>query len=423
MKRAYVLSVSMGYGHQRTAFSLRQLGEVINANDYDGIPERDRRMWNQLRSGYELISRAKGVPILGDAVFSIFDLFQRVPKFYPRRDLSRPSIALRIYEQMMKRGFGRDLISRLRERPLPIISTFFLPAFMAEHFDYPEEIYCVVCDADISRTWAPFKPRSSRIKYFAPNQRVVERLKLYGVREENIFLTGYPLPMENVGYEMEIAREDMRNRLLNLDPRGKYMEKYHDLVYERLGALPDRSDHPLTILFSVGGAGAQREIGAAILRRLCPFIRRGDVRVILSAGVRRWVMDYFLSCIRELKLDDLMGDYVEIIYEEKVEDYFERFNRALRQTDILWTKPSELSFYSALGIPIIAAPPIGSHEESNLRWLVKSGYGTPQGDLRYIDQWLFDWIENGYLAEMAMQGFVEGEKFGTVRIREIVLGL
>jgi len=114
---------------------------------------------------------------------------------------------------------------------------------------------------------------------------------------------------------------------------------------------------------------------------------------------------------------------VEIIYEEKVEDYFERFNRALRQTDILWTKPSELSFYSALGIPIIAAPPIGSHEESNLRWLVKSGYGTPQGDLKYIDQWLFDWIENGYLAEMAMQGFVEGEKFGAVRIREIVLGL
>jgi hypothetical protein len=422
--KAYIISVSMGYGHQRTAFSLRHLGEVINANDYDGIPEKDRRMWNQLKSGYELISRIKGIPIAGDIAFSLFDLFQRVPKFYPKRDLSKPSLALRLYSYMMRRGFGKDLISRLKEEPLPIISTFFVPAFMAEHFEYPEEIYCVICDADISRTWAPLRPKSSKIKYFAPNQRVVERLKLYGVREENIFLTGYPLPVENIGSErMEILKEDMRNRLVNLDPRGKYMEKYYDLVFDKLGNLPERSDHPLTILFSVGGAGAQKEIGAAILKKLCPMIRRGEIRVILSAGIRRWVMEYFLNCIKKLKLEDLMGNYIDIIYEERIEDYFEKFNSALRKTDILWTKPSELSFYSALGIPIIASPPIGSHEESNLRWLVKSGYGVPQGDLRYIDQWLFDWLDNGYLAEMAMKGFVEVEKLGVLRIRDIVFGL
>jgi hypothetical protein len=422
--KAYIISVSMGYGSQRTAFSLRHLGEVINANDYDGIPEKDRRMWNQLKSGYELISRIKDIPIAGNIAFSLFDLFQRVPKFYPKRDLSKPSLALRLYSYMIRRGFGKDLISRLKEKPLPIISTFFVPAFMAEHFEYPEEIYCVICDTDISRTWAPLRPKSSKIKYFAPNQRVVERLKLYGVREENIFLTGYPLPVENIGSErMEILKEDMRNRLVNLDPRGKYMEKYGDLVFDKLGNLPERSDHPLTILFSVGGAGAQKEIGAAILKKLCPMIRRGEIRVILSAGIRRWVMEYFLNCIKKLKLEDLMGNYIDIIYEEIIEDYFERFNSALRKTDILWTKPSELSFYSALGIPIIASPPIGSHEESNLRWLVKSGYGVPQGDLRYIDQWLFDWLDNGYLAEMAMEGFVEVEKLGVFRIRDIVFGL
>jgi UDP-N-acetylglucosamine:LPS N-acetylglucosamine transferase len=201
------------------------------------------------------------------------------------------------------------------------------------------------------------------------------------------------------------------------------MEKYGDLVFDKLGNLPERSDHPLTILFSVGGAGAQKEIGATILKKLCPMIRRGEIRVILSAGIRRWVMEYFLNCIKKLKLEDLMGNYINIIYEERIEDYFEKFNSALRKTDILWTKPSELSFYSGLGIPIIASPPIGSHEESNLRWLVKSGYGVPQGDLRYIDQWLFDWLDNGYLAEMAMEGFVEVEKLGVFRIRDIVFGL
>jgi len=69
----------------------------------------------------------------------------------------------------------------------PLVSAFYNPAFMAEYFNYPGDIYCIVCDADISRAWAPLHPRQSRIKYFAPTQRVAERLKFYGVKEENIF--------------------------------------------------------------------------------------------------------------------------------------------------------------------------------------------------------------------------------------------
>jgi len=88
----------------------------------------------------------------------------------------------------------------------------------------------------------------------------------------------------------------------------------------------------------------------------------------------------------------------------------------LRKTDILWTKPSELSFYSALGIPIIISSPIGSQEEFNMRWLLKSGFGIFQENPNYTNQWLFDWLEKGYLAEAAMEGFVEGEKLGTLNI-------
>ena len=75
----------------------------------------------------------------------------------------------------------------------------FIPAFMAESFGYDGEIFCIICDADISRSWVSLYPKESRIKYFAPNSWVVNRLKLYGVKQENIFLTGYPLPIENIG--------------------------------------------------------------------------------------------------------------------------------------------------------------------------------------------------------------------------------
>jgi len=437
MSKAWVISVNMGYGHQRTAYPLKDLapeGKIINANDYQGIPDRDRKIWEGTRKLYEALSRFSRVPLAGHAAFSIYDQFQKILGFYPKRDLSQPNFTLRQIYSTFKKGWGEDLILRLRssteahskssgqvEKPLPLISTFFMPAFMAEFFEYPGEIFCVVCDADISRTWAPINPGTSKIKYFAPTERVVERLKLYGVREENIFLTGYPLPQDLIGTEnMEILKEDLRHRILNLDPQKKYFEKYKILIEESLGKLPEKSDHPLTIMFSVGGAGAQKEIGIKIIKSLAVEIWAGGVKVILVAGLREKVKEYFLRHIKKLGLENIVGKNIEIIFAKNIEDYFQKFNLALRKIDILWTKPSELSFYSVLGLPIIIAPPIGSQEEFNKRWLLKSGFGVSQENPRYTRQWLFDWLNRGYLAEVAMEGFIEGEKLGTTKIQKII---
>jgi len=423
-KKVWVISVNMGYGHQRTAYPLRNLtfeGKIINANDYQGIPEKDKAFWESMRRYYEALSRFSRIPLIGKATFSIYDEFQKILGFYPKRDLSKPNFALRQIYSLLKKGWGKDLIEKLKENPLPLISTFFTPAFMAEFFNYPGEIFCVVCDADISRTWAPINPGTSKIKYFAPTERVVERLKLYGVRSENIFLTGYPLPLENIGSEkMETLKEDLRHRILNLDPQKKYFEKYKILVEESLGALSEKSDHLLTIMFSVGGAGAQKEIAIQIVKSLRERIKRGEIKIILSAGIREKVKEYFEKEIgQELFLTNL-DQNVEILYQEKIENYFKEFNQKLRKTDILWTKPSELSFYAALGLPIIIAPPIGSQEEFNKRWLLKSGFGALEENPSYTDQWLFDWLNRGYLAEAAMEGFVEGEKLGTINIEKII---
>jgi len=217
-------------------------------------------------------------------------------------------------------------------------------------------------------------------------------------------------------------KEDLKYRILNLDPQKRYFEKYKDLIEAKLGKLPEKSDHPLTILFSVGGAGAQKEIGMKILRCLRFHLKQGRTKVILSAGVRERVKEYFERELKKLKCNENSSRYVEIIFEKDIRGYFQKFNLALRKTDILWTKPSELSFYSALGLPIIIAPSIGSQEEFNKRWLLKSGFGLFQEDLAHIEQWLFDWIEKGYLAETAMEGFIEGEKMGTYNIQNIIDG-
>lgn len=420
--KAWIIDVNMGYGHQRTAFPLKDLSanSIINANSYEGIPEKDKLIWESSRSFYEFISNTKRVPLIGNFIFSIFDKFQKILLYYPKRDLSRSNFGLKKTFSLIKSGWGENLINTLKGNPLPIVSTFFIPAFMAEHFNYPNSIYCVICDADIARTWVPVDPLKSDIKYFAPCHWVVDRLKLYGVKKEDVFLTGYPLPKENVGSDGEIARKDLAYRLLNLDPKKQYSKMYYPVIEDYVGKLPGRPNHPLTIMFSIGGAGAQKEIAIKIADGLRTKIKRGKVKLIISAGTKENVRDYVVENLKEKGFGKDIDKNIEIIFGKNIKDYFTKFNKKLRKTDILWTKPSELSFYSGLGIPVIIAPTIGSQENFNKKWLLSRGSGFLQDDLRYVDQWLFDLLDNGMLAEAAMQGFVEIDRMGTYNIEKII---
>jgi len=427
--KAWVVSVNMGYGHQRTAYPLKDFAynnRVLNANDYEGIPVRDRAIWEDSRRFYESISKFKRTPVVGNLAFALYDkLFQRIFDFYPRRDLSHATFLTQRTYDLIKKGWGRDFVARMAKMPMPLVTTFFIPAFMAEEFDYPDEIYLIVCDADVSRQWVAKDPLHSRINYCVPNSRVYERLKLYGVSKRRLFLTGYPLPESNIStgkgkafWEMNIVKSDLARRLANLDPAGAYLSKYRDLVKEIVGPLPHNSGRPLTIMFSAGGAGAQSEIGLNIVRQFKTRIRRGGIKLILSVGINRDLRDMYQKFARRLGLAG--SPYLEILFEENVAEYFGRFNELLRKTDVLWTKPSELSFYSALGVPIIVAPPIGSQEDFNKSWLLRSGFGLEQGNLKCIEQWFSDWLEHGYLAEAAVEGFIEGEKMGTYHIKRLV---
>lgn len=427
-KIAHVVSVNMGYGHERAAYGLRDLahGGIVTANDYPGIPDKDKKLWADSRRIYETISRLKPIPVLGDAVFEVMDRIQRIAPFYPRRNLSNPSLQVhQTYYFVEKLGLGKHLIERLSKKPLPLICTFFIPAFAAEVYDYPEEIYVVICDADMSRAWVPKDPRRSRIKYFAPNGRVAERLKLYGVRHENIFLTGFPLPKELIGGpEGTIIKKDLVARLCNLDANGIFMNKYIKTLEAELGpgTCAIKTDHPLTLTFSVGGAGAQKKLALTILESLRHAIKHDDVRLRLVPGTKKDIADEFHEGVRRMGLKSRLGKNLFIDYYPDRPSYFLEFSRILRKTDILWTKPSELSFYCGAGLPIIMAPSIGSQEQFNRVWLKTVGGGVTQGDPRYVNEWLFDWVGSGGLARIAWNGYIEAPTHGSYRIESVVTG-
>ena len=419
-KKINLVVADMGYGHQRAAYPLLYLSdnETICINDYPGIPAWEKEYWIKSLNSYEKISRLKKIPVFGTFVFWVMNSFQKIKPFYPFRDLSEQTIQQKFYLRSIKAGLGKDLIEKLNPSGLPFLTTFFVAAYVAEYHNYKGDIYCVVCDSDVSRAWAPLDPKNSRIKYLLPSEKVKERLLMYGVKPENIIVTGFPLPQENIGENKEILEKDLVRRVMALDKAGKYGE-YYDFLSEKFSTdFLNKKTSPISITFAVGGAGAQKEIGAIILEKLAMKIKAGEFRLNLVAGNRPEVKKYFEE---QMEINGVKeNDGIKIIFSPEKIDYFKAFNLCLKETDILWTKPSELSFYTALGLPIIISSPVGSQEDFNRDWLISLGAGIDSLVPEYVNEWLPDMLESGQLVRAAVDGFLNAEQMGAYNIGKII---
>ena len=417
---AWIVGADMGYGHMRAVHPLRHIAYqgVIVVGRNDAADEQERRLWARLLGVYEFFSRSRAIPVIGKSIFSLLDRLLHIPSYYPMRDLSRSTFQVELLASSIRKGLCRGMLEKIEQKRLPLVTSFYAPAVAADAAGH-ERVYCIICDADLNRVWVAKNPEESRINYFAPCGRVARRLKSYGVPEERIFLTGFPLPQELLGTGLRTLKSDLLHRLVRLDPRGRFRAYHGRSVQHFLGKdlAKITSTEPLTITYSVGGAGAQKEFGGRLARSLHRRIASGEIRLNLVAGSRRDVMEYFES-VRAGSGNAAAG--IHVLYDDRIGRYFEKFNALLRETDILWTKPSELSFYTALGIPIVMSPTLGSQEKFNRRWLEELHAGTRQENPDYADQWITDRLLDGFFAENAWSGFLKGRKLGTVKILEVL---
>ena len=419
--KAWVVTVDMGLGHQRATYPLASVAEDgVMPVDAGGVcSAEETRLWSGVRRVYETISRSKSLPLVGSPLFALMDRLLTIPPYYPVRDLSAPDFQVKLLESLIERGLCRGMLEVITRKPLPLVTSYFAPAIAADLAGF-DTVYCIICDAEVARAWVARDPRASRIHYLVPCERTLLRLRSYGVPKERISLTGFPLPMELLGdRSLDRCRFDLARRLSRLDPAGSFRRRYGSSVRDLLDGVEIHpgDSAPVTITFAVGGAGAQEDIGHRITWSLRDTLKRGSVRLNLVAGVRAEVESRFQ------RLEQCLPPgtrNLRIISGRSKLEYFRRFSEILRETDVLWTKPSELSFYCGLGIPIVIAPPIGSQEVFNRKWLLQIGAGIPQEDPSCTGQWLFDLLASGRLAEIAWSGFLNVEKYGTYRIREIL---
>ncbi len=419
--KAWIIAANMGLGHQRATYPLRDMAyegiQLFGENDM--CLNKERRQWKIFQNSYESLSRIRRIPLIGSYMFSFLEKLQNISPYYPRRDQSGPSLQVKSLYTLIGRGMGKGMSVKLNTCKLPVITSFYAAAIAAEELtDLP--VYCIICDADINRVWVAERSSESRIIYFAPCGNAMRRLKEYGVPDERIFLTGFPLPQENIGKNMDIIRSDLAKRLIRLDPTKRFRIIHGEEVRYYLGDNwdPNHEAGPITLTYAVGGAGAQTEIVASALKSLSNMIKEGRIRLNLIAAHRPEVKNFFEKLIQKSGLG--MSEGVRILYNENKDEYFRQFNILLRDTDILWTKPSEMSFYCGLGIPIIIAPPIGPHEVYNQRWLRDLGAGLHQSDPRYCSEWITDYLMDGKLSLAAWDGFLYARKLGASKIAEVL---
>ena len=417
---AWLVSADMGYGHQRAIYPLRHWGKggILNAADNPRITKEEKAVWRKTLKLYEFFSRAGRLPYIGTLLSRVLDRVLYIPQLYPMQDLSHSTYQVRFLKKSIQNGLCRGVLTQIAQEPLPMVTSFYAPAIAADMYG-GIKVYCIICDADLNRVWVAEDPWESHITYLVPTGRVAQRLQSYGVAPERIHITGFPLPLELLGGEsLDVLRRNLSVRLQVLDPNRRFQALHHKSVEHFLGAPAQvPSGRIFTVTFAIGGAGAQKEIGGKLLASLREKILSGEMRINLGAGTRPEIRDYFQRIIDR----DFAGcPYLFIIYGETNAQYFDTFNRAIGATDVLWTKPSELSFYCGLGLPVILTPVIGPQEWFNKKWLSEIGAGFKQYSPEYAHQWLIDLLNKGRLAEMAWDGFLKARKCGTFKIQQLL---
>jgi hypothetical protein len=426
---ALLAAIDMGYGHLRAAHALGSALElpVRSADEPALAGPAERKLWARVRRFYEFVSRTSQVPVLGRPFDFALGAITSIPGLYPLRDQSAPTMAVRYLERNARNGLGRGMIEHLQATGQALLTTFYAPAVVADLAGC-ERIFCVVTDTDVNRIWAPPDGPRTRIRFLCPGQRAVRRLRSYGVPASHITYTGFPLPPELMGgRELPVLKRNLAARLARLDPHGAFRDAYGDEVDHFLGVTErPASSLPPLITFAVGGAGAQ----AGLARRFLPGFRRpvaeGKLRLALVAGVRAEVAVLFSKAIEEAGLSNYLepeGRGIQVLLAPDMTSYFQRFNALLAETDVLWTKPSELTFFAALGLPLLFAPPVGTHESYNLRWAREAGAGLKQRDPTTVAERLVDLVDDGTLAGAAWSGYMRLPKFGTYKIADLVRGL
>jgi hypothetical protein len=227
---------------------------------------------------------------------------------------------------------------------------------------------------------------------------------------------------------------------------GHYVD--HELVANIESDCKKRCDRkaagkPMRFLLTIGGAGAQKEIFAAIIEYLLPMINSGKAALYVNVGDYKNVWDELVKEIpgmaevskehfndfeatTKFAMEAIDGEVGGIhgFWHENIFDAVYCTNLLMRSADVLVTKPSELAFYP---IPKLFIKRVGKHEMWGAIHAAEMGDGTLEcRDIPHTLQMIDMFLETDLLNEMCENININnsiGLYNGAYKVVEIAMGM
>ena len=201
---------------------------------------------------------------------------------------------------------------------------------------------------------------------------------------------------------------------------------------------------PMRFLLTIGGAGAQKEIFAAIIRYLMPAVKKDIAALYVNVGDYRNVWDDLTAEIEGLSdiatghfndwadtaafAEQALTGEVTGIHAFAHENIFEAVyctNLLMRSCDVLVTKPSELAFYP---VPKLFIKRVGGHEKWGAIHSAEIGDGTIECEdiphtLAMIRMFLKDEVLFTNMCENIMENKKTGIYDGAYKAVQIAMDL
>jgi UDP-N-acetylglucosamine:LPS N-acetylglucosamine transferase len=227
-------------------------------------------------------------------------------------------------------------------------------------------------------------------------------------------------------------------KILNSMPDGDIYDVGHYIDHELVVNLDSDCEKRLQriknkkakrILLTVGGAGAQKEIFAQIIRKIIPLVKNNEAVLYINVGDHKGVWEDLCEDITELSSisekyfdnwdktcafseqaleNDVSG--IHAFYNEDIFAAVYSSNLLMRSCDLIITKPSELAFYP---VPKLLIKRVGGHEAWGAVRAAEVGDGTIECDT--VDrtlQMLHLMLSSDEILTMLCNNIIKANKIG-----------
>ena len=411
-KGIIVGNIRMGFGHYRISMAMASAAKALGYTPYwldlNSFPETTcTKIIAEQNKLYSLGSRWSKNPIFNKLVWEPVNYEGFRALSYNAVDQKNAELMAPVYRNIPK--------------DIPVVGTHVWPAQAAIHAGMK---YVVNAIPD---NWPMALHLSEGSVHTIQCRNAYQGYKILNGMQKN--KVNKPMPNDSLVYT------------------GHYID--HELV-SNIEADCDRrmarkaNGKPTRFLLTIGGAGAQKEIFAAIIRYLLPAIKEEKATLYVNVGDYKNVWDDLITEIPEMKavssehfenfeeashfsLEALDGDVTGIhgFYHSDIFEAVYITNLLMRSCDVLVTKPSELAFYP---VPKLFIRRVGKHEMWGAIHSAEMGDGTLEcrdipHTLQMIDLFMQDDVLLGQMCDCIKTNKSIGLYDGAYNVVKIAMGL